>query len=261
MKMFEEILSEEMPELKHLHKKYDSNKSKSPQAINDDSSLQVINDETFKGFWGEDCEAIFKQAISNLNLEDKIHIIKPAYYKDGGEAEGQIALTIAKDMKGSEFWDEVRNVCRQDKETVCRFASRLWSAINYYFLNESNIDCRIAWREANDREIVAFDRKVIAFLELACAKIELVIERKSDNSVILSTFCCCNYEGFGWKNDNYANVGVQDKVSEFTDWKQVEQYMKKELIEYCDKNNIDYTKDALDAFEWWKKLRNQKINN
>lgn len=238
MKKFSEISSEEMPELKHRH-------------FNADPSLQVINDETFKGFWGEYCEAIFKQAISNLNLEDKIRIIKPAYYKDGREAEGQIGLTIAEDIKGSKFWDEVKRLCRQNKETVCRFAGRLRCVINYCFLHESNIDCRIAWRKVQDRE-------VIAFLELNCAKIELVIERKSDNSVILSTFCCCNYEGFGWKNDGYASVGIQDKVSEFTDWKQVEQYMKKELIEYCDKNNIDYTKDALDAFEWWRKSQKSK---
>lgn len=239
------VLSEEVPELKHRH-------------FNADPSLQVINDETFKGFWDEDCEAIFKQAISNLNLENKIRIIKPAYYKDGREAEGQIGLTIAEDIKGSKFWNEVKDVCRQDKETVCRFAGRLWDAVNYCFSHESDITCKITWREANDREIVAFGRKVIAFLELNCAKIELVIEREPDNNAVLSTFCCCNYEGFGWENDNYASVGIQDKVSEFTDWKQVEQYMKKELIEYCDKNNIDYTKDALDAFEWWRKSQKSK---
>lgn len=238
MKKFSEISSEEMPELKHRH-------------FNADPSLQVINDETFKGFWNEDCEVIFKQAISNLNLENKIRIIKPAYYKDGREAKGQIGLTIAEDIKGSKFWNEVESVCRQDKETVCRFVNKIAGIINYRFSNKSNVECKIAWWKVQDRE-------VIAFLELACAKIELVIERKSDNSVILSTFCCCNYEGFGWKNDGYASVGVQDKVSEFTDWKQVEQYMKKELIEYCDKNNIDYTKDALDAFEWWKKSQKSK---
>lgn len=111
--------------------------------------------------------------------------------------------------------------------------------MNYKFSHESNEAIRTAWNDAKDREVVAV-------LEMGCADIELMIEREPNNSVILSTFCCLKFEETGWESDDYVDVDVQDKVSKFASWEQVEQYMKEELIKYCKKNNVDYTKDTLD---------------
>lgn len=79
-------------------------------------SLWIINGETCMGVWDEDLEFVFKQAIDNLNLENEFHIIKPAYYTDGKKADGKIALTVKNTVNCIRFWDEVRNVCRQNKK-------------------------------------------------------------------------------------------------------------------------------------------------
>lgn len=73
----------------------------------------TIGSEICIGVYDEGLEVVFKQAIDNLNLENELHIIKPAYYKDGRKADGKIALTHTIDITNcTEFWNEVRSICK-----------------------------------------------------------------------------------------------------------------------------------------------------
>lgn len=81
----------------------------------------MIKDEICIGVWDENLELIFKQAMNNLNLEDKFHIIKPAYYTDGKKADGKIALTHTIDIDDcSKFWNEVEVILRKKNKSLSR---------------------------------------------------------------------------------------------------------------------------------------------
>ena len=104
----------------------------------------------------------------------------------------------------------------------------------YKFWHEATDRCQFLWKSSADREIVAT-------LEFDNVDIELNFEDDNGDKVAC-LFACRNWENGGWESDTYVYSNVDMAIRSMKTWEEVEDFMYKALIMYCEEERIDYTK-------------------
>lgn len=102
------------------------------------------------------------------------------------------------------------------------------------------------------------DRIPVAFLEFDCVSIELNLEKDSEGNSGAYLFVCKNYGNEEWESDDYATSDIQEELRMMGSWDEIEDFMYDELIKYCEKTGIDYTKAFIEEKEANKEVEEEK---